>query len=68
MSLSEDEEYDKILGQYRMKLNGLLHPLRLYGQAPYVDSVSEELVSLAVQLHLRLNGVDMPYTVRDLHW
>ena len=63
-----DEDYDKALGQYRMKLNGLLYPLRIYGQGHYVDSVIEELVTLGVQLHLKLSGVDIPYEINDLHW
>jgi len=64
----EDNEFDKIIGQYRLKLNGLMHPLRLYGQGYYVDGAIDELVSLAVQMHLRLSGVDIPYEVNSLHW
>ncbi len=67
--MSDDQEYDKIIGQYRLKLNYLLHPLRLYGQGHYVDTVAEELVSLGVQLHMRLSGVDIPFEVREnIHW
>jgi len=43
-----DLEFDKIIGQYRLKLNGLLHPLRIYGQGHYVNGVINELVSLGV--------------------
>lgn len=57
-----DSDFDKVVGQYRLKLNGLLAPLRLYGQGYYVDSLAEELVSLSIQMHLRLSGIDMPYT------
>ena len=64
----DDKEFDKIIGQFRLKLNGLLHPLRKYGQGEYVTSVTEELVQLGIQLHLKLSGVDIPYEVRDLHW
>lgn len=64
----EWEEFDKAVRQYRLALNGLLFPLRLYGQGHYCDGVAEELVSLGIQLHLRLSGVDMPYVTRDLHW
>ncbi len=63
-----DEEFDKIIGQYRLQLNGLLKPLRMYGQGLYVDGVIGELESLGVQLHLRLSGVDIPYTTNSLHW
>lgn len=63
-----EEEFDKAVGQFRLKLNSLLNPLRLYGQGVYVDQVTEELIHLGIQLHLRLYGVDIPYEVEDLHW
>ena len=69
MTEIEDEEHiSKALGQFRLTLNGLLQPLRLYGQSNYVDSVSEEILRLAWQLHWKLEGVDTPYEVPDLHW
>ena len=69
MTEIEDEEHiSKALGQFRLALNAVLRPLRLYGQAPYVDSVSEEICKLAWQLHWKLEGVDMPYELSDLHW
>lgn len=64
----EDSEFDKVIGQYRLKLNGLMQPLRLYGQGYYVEGAIEELVSLGIQLHLKLSGIDMPYTVSNLPW
>lgn len=63
-----DEEYAKALGQFRLQLNGLMHPLRLYGQHIYVDQVTEEVVQLAVRLHLRLSAVDIPLEVEIPHW
>lgn len=64
----EEEEFDKIIGQYRLKLNGLLWPLRLYGQGAYVDSAIGQLVNLGLQLHFKLSGIDMPYVVEEIHW
>ena len=66
----EEEAFDKAVGQYRLALNSILNPLRLYGQGHYVDTAKEELVSLAIQLHLKLSGVDIPYQVNHdkLHW
>lgn len=63
-----DEEFDKIVGQYRMAAGALLHPLRMYGQGTYVDSILEQFVSLAVQFHQRMSGVDQPFYVEDTHW
>jgi len=67
----DDEQWDKAVGQFRLTLNGILKPLRLYGQGYYVDSASEEIVSLAIQLHEKLSGLDeRPYIVNHekLHW
>jgi hypothetical protein len=68
--LDEDTEFDKAVGQFRLALNIIMGPLRLYGQNHYVDSATEEIVSLAVQLHNRLLGVDEPYHVNHekLHY
>ena len=68
--MSEDEDWDKAVGQLRLALNGVLKPLRLYGQGHYVDTATEEIVSLAIQLYTKLSGVDMPYIVNHekLHW
>ncbi len=64
-----EEEFDKALGQLRLQaLNTLMAPLRKYGQGDYVDGVIDQIISLAVQLHLRLSGVDEPYIFDDLHW
>jgi len=65
-----EEDFDKCTGQFRLALNTIMNPLRLYGQGFYVDSASEEIVSLAVQLHQKLNGLDIPYRVNHdkLHW
>ncbi len=67
----DDElEFDKVVGQFRLALNGVLHPLRMYGQAQYVDTASEEIISLAIQLHWKLSGLDIPYHINHdkLHW
>jgi hypothetical protein len=67
-SLTE-EEFDSIIGHYRLKLNGLLKPLRMYGQGEYVDMVTNQLVSIGVQLHFKLSGIDeSPYVIEDIHW
>jgi len=61
----EDGHFDKIMMLYRLRLNGVLHPLRLYGQGELVDMVIDELVTLGVKLHLELYGIDIPYQARD---
>ena len=66
--VSEEANWEKIVGQYRLQVGAALSPLRKYGQATYVDGVSEELVQLAIQLHFKLSGADIPFNVRDIHW
>ena len=70
IEVNEELEWDKAIGQFRLALNAILNPLRLYGQGQYVDSASEEIVSLAIQLHLKLYGVDIPYQINHdkLHY
>ena len=69
IELDDEIEVDKAIGQLRMMFGKVLKPLRLYGQDHYVDMVTEELVSLAIQLHHKLSGLDIPYHVNDdLHW
>ena len=66
----DDEEWDKFVGQFRMGINNILKPLRLYGQDHYVNAATEEIVSQAIQLHLKLSGLDIPYHINwdKLHW
>ena len=59
--MEEDEE--KAVGQFKLALNLVLKPLRLYGQNHYVDTATEEIVSLAIELHQRLEGIDEPYHI-----
>jgi len=66
MSELEEEEVSKALGQMQMQLNGLLLPLRRYGQGDYVDAVIPELVHLAWLLHWRLEGADVPIAAPKL--
>lgn len=61
-------EFDKAIGQLRFSLNQVLKPLRLYGQGEYVTNATEEIISLAIQLYLKLSGIDEPYHINDLHW
>lgn len=65
-----EEQFEKATGQLRLALNKVMKPLRLYGQNHYVDTVTEEIISLAVQYYQRLSGVDLPYIINDekLHW
>jgi hypothetical protein len=64
----DDEHYNKALGQYRFKVRELLEPLRLYGQGIYCDQVEEHFLALALTLHMRLMGEDIPFEIERPHW
>lgn len=60
----QDEEEDKIIGLFRLSLGALMQPLRLYGQGHLVDGSIEQIISLSLQMHLKLQGLDeMPYII-----
>ncbi len=66
----EDIEFEKAIGQFQLALNRVMNPLRLYGQEHYVGTAIPEIISLAVQLHWRLSGIDQPFVINEekLHW
>jgi len=54
------EEIQKAMGQFRLQMNGVMSPFTCYGLNVYVPRAVEETLSLAMQLHRRLNGEDTP--------
>lgn len=66
----EELEWDKEVGQFTGAIRIIMQPLTLYGQKDYVASVVQEIVSLAIQLHHKLSGLDIPYHVNHekLHY
>lgn len=50
----------KAIAQFRLQVGGVLKPLRMYGQDHYVDTAIPIIVELALKLHERLNGNDVP--------
>ena len=63
-------EFDKVVGQFRLQLNGVLEPFNLYGMHTYVPVAIKLIESLAVQLHHKLSGLDIPYYYdeKDVKW
>ena len=57
-------DYDKAIGQFRLQLNGIMNCFRCYGLNADVDGATEEIVTLAVLLSMRLRGKDKPIMVR----
>ena len=57
------EDYEKAVGQLRIQLITLMGPLRMYGQAEYVDQAIPEIVSLCEDFGLRVRGIDKPISL-----
>ena len=55
-----DEKHDKAIGQFRLGLNGVFEPFGFYGQEPYIAQAQIEILTMALALHRRLTGEDVP--------
>ncbi len=42
---------EKAIGLFRLKLHGILEPLKMYGQQVYVLEAEEKLIKAALKLH-----------------
>jgi len=51
---------EKALGQFKLQVVGLLGIFNAYGQGVYIEEVAEQITILALQLHERLSGKDIP--------
>lgn len=68
MGLTAEETKNKALFQYRGQVMELLKPLQMYGQKPYCEQVVKEFEKIAMQLHDRLTGKDVPIQANRPHW
>ena len=59
------EAREKALGQFRLRLNGMMSPFSSYGLGVFIPPTIEEIAKLALQLHERLNGLDVPIGSSD---
>ena len=53
-----DEE--KAIGQFKLQLNGVFQPFHGYGHDVYIPESINQITELALRLHRRLNGEDIP--------
>lgn len=59
-------EENKALFQFRAALTQLLEPLNRYGQREYCDTIVQPIAYLALKLHERLNGKDVPLIAPEI--
>ena len=50
----------KCIGQFKLQLNGTMQPFHFYGMDVHIPSAIEEITKLALKLHRRLNGEQIP--------
>lgn len=55
-----DAEDTKALGQFRLHLNDVFRPFQMYGLQDYVPKAQAQIEELALRLHYRLSGLDIP--------
>jgi hypothetical protein len=53
-----EDEYIKLEGQVRLKLNGVMNVFNCYGQGVYVSEAIEAIMQVVRWYGLRLRGVD----------
>jgi len=63
----DDDEYAKMLGQFRMQLNEILFLLRKYGQDAYVEGAQHEIMQLVEIFGQKIRGVDKPLLLKERH-
>ncbi len=56
----DQEEWDKMIGQFRLKIGGLLSVFNCYGMDVYVQGVQDQIVKAAIDLTMRARGEDRP--------
>lgn len=50
----------KAIGQFNLALNGALDVFNAYGLGVHIPEVKKAITELALKLHQRLNGEDVP--------
>ena len=61
MMLSEAEKH-KAVSQFKLQMNVVLSPFNMHGLDIFITGAIEETADLALLLHKRLNGQDIPIT------
>lgn len=56
---------DKAIGQFKLQGANILRPYNYYGQQVFIEPTIELFLELALQLHARLNGVDIPIKIDE---
>jgi len=61
--LLSEEGKEKAVKQFKLQLNGALDAFNIYGLGTHIPDVIETITELALLLHKRLDGKDIPITL-----
>ena len=53
-------EYKKAIGQFKLQLNGVFQPFKMYGMEVYIEPAKEQIIELAEAFGQRVRGKDKP--------
>ena len=59
-----DEAKSKAVGQFKLQLGAVMAPFHQYGMGVHITPAIDYITELALLLHKRLNGNDVPITVQ----
>ncbi len=63
--MNQEEHTVKAIGQFRLTLHGVFEPFSMYGLAIHIPDAEQAIIDLALRLHRRLNGEDIPINGYD---
>lgn len=63
MNWLTDEQYRKLEGIFKLQLNKVMEPFRMYGLGDHIPGAIDEIVKLTVDFSLVLRGKDKPVSI-----
>ncbi len=61
-----DDEYAKLIGQFRLRLNGIMRPFNAYGMNVYVSQACEQIVQLTEIFGMNVRGKKKPLPIIEI--
>ncbi len=58
-----DDKYQKLLGVFRLQLNGVMMPFRIYGLDAHIPGAIDEIVALSELWCMAVRGMDKPISL-----
>ena len=58
-----EEKYAKFKGIYRLQLNMVFEPFKMYGQEAYIPGAIDEIVKLSEYWCMSVRGIEKPISI-----